>query len=119
MKKENKIYTALVGALCGFLNGFFGTGGGIIIVPYLRKIGLSANRAHATSVAIILPTALVSTVFYLLRGDLAFSDSITFVLAGVFGAVLGPKLLKKASPKLLKRIFGALIIFASVRMILR
>lgn len=119
MKKENKLYMGFIGVLCGFLNGFFGTGGGIILVPALRKMGLSQNSAQATSVAIVLPTAVVSAVFYLMRGDLAFSDSMIYVLAGVVGALLGSFLLKKASPKLLKIIFGALIIFASVRMILR
>ena len=48
------------GALIGLLNGFFGSGGGILAVTLLQKQGLPSRQAHATSIAIILPLSLVS-----------------------------------------------------------
>ena len=47
------------GALIGLLNGFFGSGGGILAVTLLQKQGLPSRQAHATSIAIILPLSLV------------------------------------------------------------
>ena len=118
-KKIKKLYIVAAGVVCGFLNGFFGAGGGTVAVPFLKKIGLSEHEAHATSVAVILPITLVSAIFYILRGDALISDSLQFVYAGVVGAVVGAFVMRKISGVWLKRIFGAVVVFASVRMFLR
>ena len=118
-KKSKKLLTVAAGIFCGFLNGFFGAGGGTVAVPFLKKLGLSDHEAHATSVAVILPVTLVSAVFYIVRGDALISDSLQFVYAGVVGAVVGAMVMRKISGVWLKRIFGALVVFASVRMFLR
>lgn len=117
--KSKKTFCILAGALCGFLNGFFGAGGGTIAVPMLRRAGLNEKEAHATSVAVILAVTLVSAAFYIIRGDVAIKDSLGFAAFGVFGAILGAHLLKKLSGPILKRIFGAIIVIASVRMLMR
>ena len=55
MSKKSWRY-ALAGALAGLANGFFGGGGGSVLVPLLtRMCGLDQRRAFATSVAVILP----------------------------------------------------------------
>lgn len=117
--KNRKVFCLLTGALCGFLNGFFGAGGGTIAVPMLRRSGLSEKEAHATSVAVILAVTAVSAVFYLVRGNVKVSDAVGYLYTGVIGAAVGALLLKKISGKWLRRIFGALIMLASVRMFLR
>ena len=54
MKKIRRYW--LCGALAGAANGFFGGGGGMVLVPLLTRLcGLEQRRAFATSVAIILP----------------------------------------------------------------
>lgn len=115
-KKSKKLYTIAAGIVCGFLNGFFGAGGGTVAVPFLKRIGLPEHEAHATSVAVILPITAVSAIFYIVRGDALISDSLQFVYAGVVGAVVGAMTMRKISGTWLKRIFGALVVFASVRM---
>ena len=46
----------LAGAAAGLTNGFFGGGGGSVLVPMLTRVcGLDQRRAFATSVAVILP----------------------------------------------------------------
>lgn len=117
--KSKKMFCIFAGALCGFLNGFFGAGGGTVAVPMLRRAGLSEKEAHATSVAVILAVTLVSAAFYIIRGDVAIKDSLGFAAFGVFGAALGAYLLKKIKAPSLKRIFGVIIVIASVRMLLR
>ena len=44
-----KFTPALIGTLCGMLNGLFGAGGGIAAVPLLKASGIPLKKAHATS----------------------------------------------------------------------
>ena len=117
--KKQKIYLTLVGLVCGLLNGFFGAGGGSVAVPLLKKAGLDEKKAHATSVAVILCTTLVSSIFYLVRGSVTFSDALPFIYTGVLGAAVGAFALKRISGTWFRRIFGALIVFTSIRMFLK
>ena len=61
--------SVLLGVLIGFVNGLFGAGGGMLVVPVLTfLLGLNTKRAHATAILIILPLCAVSGVVYLTRG---------------------------------------------------
>ena len=59
-----KFYFYILGIITGLANGLFGSGGGIIAVPMLKKSGLSTKEAHATSIALTLPLSIVSSIFY-------------------------------------------------------
>ncbi len=107
------------GALIGIVNGLLGAGGGMIAVPMLGKFGLDAKRAHATSIAIILPLSAMSAAAYLIRGDVKFIDASVYFLPGAVGAVIGAWLLGKIPDRWLKRIFGAFMIWAGVRLLIR
>ena len=117
--KNKKGVFCILGLLIGTLNGLFGAGGGIIAVPFLRKMGIEGHRAHASSVAIILPLSLVSFIFYLIDGRLSFDQGIPYILPGIIGAIIGPVLLRKIPSKLLRKIFAILIVYAGIRMVLR
>lgn len=114
MKKTRKLFE---GALCGFLNGFFGSGGGVVAVPILEKEGSSPNEAHATSVALIFMLSLVTTVFYGFSGVLDFRAAWRFIPWGVLGAISGAVFLKKIKAQNLKRVFGGIIVIAAIRML--
>ncbi len=107
----------LKGLLCGGLNGFFGSGGGVIAVPLFEGEGVEAQKAHATSVAFIFVLSLITTVSYWLNGGLDFALAWDFIPWGAAGAVAGSLLLRKISSVWLHRVFGALIIAASLRML--
>ena len=104
------------GMLCGFLNGFFGSGGGVLAVPVLEKEGCEPNTAHATSVVLIFMLSLVTAVFYWLSGNLDFSGAWEFIPWGVLGAVTGAFFLKKIKARQLRRLFGVIIVIAAARM---
>lgn len=105
------------GALCGFLNGFFGSGGGVVAVPVLEKEDCSPNEAHATSVALIFMLSLVTALFYGFTGNLDYAAAWKFIPWGVIGAISGAIFLKKIKAEWLKRIFGGIITIAAVRML--
>ena len=52
----------LTGSAAGFLNGLFGAGGGMVVVPMLQRDGLPPERSHATSIAVILPLSIASSL---------------------------------------------------------
>ena len=99
----------LEGTLCGFLNGFFGSGGGVLAVPVLEKEGCAPNEAHASSVALIFVLSLVTALFYGFSGNLDFAGAWKYIPFGIAGALCGAFFLKKINSVLLKRIFGGKI----------
>lgn len=112
MKKMRLI---LCGLAAGLANGLLGAGGGMIVVPLLRKLGLDVKHAHATSISVILPLSAVSAVMYLTRGDVVLSDALIYLPFGIVGAVLGAAFFKKLPDKFLRGIFGVFILYAGVR----
>ncbi len=105
------------GTLCGFLNGFFGSGGGVIAVPILEKEGCAPNEAHATSVALIFLLSLMTALFYGFSGGLDFAGAWRYIPWGVAGALTGAFFLKKIKAQWLKRLFGGVVTAAAVRML--
>ncbi len=108
----------LFGFLAGILNGVFGSGGGVIVVPMLKKIGVEIKKSHATSVAIILFMSIVSVIIYAVKGvGVDYSTLVILVIAGIFGALIGVKLFEKINSDVLRRIFGLIIIISAIRRI--
>ncbi len=115
MKKLRFLCT---GAAAGFLNGLFGAGGGMVAVPMLEKDGLPAQKAHATSLAVIAPLSLLSGACYLWQGRMTLGDAWGFLLPGLAGAALGGWLLPRLRGVWLHRAFGVLILIAAGRLLL-
>jgi len=106
----------LIGLAAGMLNGLFGAGGGLAAVPLLVKSGLEPKKAHATSVAVMVPLSAISLMFYI-QGGFAVTDALIFIPGGIAGAAAGSFLLKKMSNTLLRRIFGAVMIISAIRLL--
>lgn len=115
--KHSKAYYYIVGGVTGIANGLFGSGGGMLSVPLLESTGLEAKKAHASSIAITLPLSLISTIIYSVKGHIDYSLALKFIPLGLLGAIIGSKLLKKISNKLLKKIFGVILIISGIRML--
>ena len=109
----------LTGAAAGLLNGLFGAGGGMVVVPMLGRDGLPAERAHATSIAIILPLSVVSSLCYLSMGRLDPVTAVKFLPLGLAGAWLGGVLLPKLKTVWLHRIFGVVVLYSAARLLLQ
>ncbi len=115
MSKQNWKY-ALAGGLAGLANGFFGGGGGSILVPLLTGMcGLDQRRAFATSVAVILPLCALSAGVYLFRGGLDWMAALPYLAGGLVGGFLGGKLFRGIRIDWLKRGFGLLLLYGGVR----
>lgn len=114
-----KIIAAAGGLAAGVLNGLLGAGGGMIIVPLLRKSGLEPAHAHATSISVILPICLLSSYFYLTQERVRLNEALPYLPWGVAGALLGGWLLPRINKKWLQRCFGVLMLWAAIRMLIK
>lgn len=108
----------IISGLCaGFLNGLLGAGGGMILVPILQKLKFSTKECHANSIAIILPTCLVSTSIYIYNSKMSLTNIYPFLPWGILGSLLGVLFLTRLKDNLIKKIFALFMLWAAVRMI--
>lgn len=114
-----KMKLIFIGLFAGFINGLFGSGGGTIIVPSLIfLISLPDHIAHATAISVILPLSIISTIVYLFNNSIPLSLSLLVIIGGIFGSYLGAKILNKIPVNVLRKIFGSVIIYTALRMII-
>lgn len=115
----NKVKYAVTGALGGLANGFFGSGGGLFLVPLLTKwCKLEERRSFATSVAVILPLSVVSAVVYFTKGALDFTAALPYLVGGFLGGTVSGLVFQKVPLNFLRRVFGLLILYGGVRAVL-
>lgn len=120
MKKVKKWKILLFGSLIGLINGFFGGGGGMIVVPLLNKMfKMEQKKAQATALFVILPLCLVSTIVYMFNNSINFSAGWPVILGIVGGGVIGAKLLNKLQNNAIKGIFIFFMLLGGVIMLLR
>lgn len=115
--KKNFILS-ICGALIGFVNGFFGGGGGMICVPLLEKVlHLKSKYSHATAIAIILPISIVSACIYMLSGNIKTTPFAVVSLGVVTGGIFGSFLLKILPTKILKIVFSLVMLAGGIRLL--
>ena len=105
----------LAGALAGLVNGLFGAGGGMILVPVLSLIGTEDSDVFPTSVSIIFPICFVSLLFSAIAAPLPFQNALPYLIGGVIGGFLVSKFSNPLPLTWLHRILGFLIIYGGIR----
>jgi hypothetical protein len=104
------------GFLTGLAGGFFGVGGGAVLIPVLiGGFRLSQHQAHGTSLAVIGGTALVSIVVYGLHGNVAWGTALVVGLATVVTTRIGARLAARTSPRNLTRAFALFLMIVGAR----
>ena len=120
-KKNNptKKKMLIAGLITGFLNGLFGGGGGMLLVPMLTdSMGLEVKKAHATAIMIILPLSILSSFFYLFNGSFNLALGLPVSLGVIAGGIVGALLLKILAPKKVSIIFYVLMAVAGLKMLI-
>ena len=118
--QRKAVWYLAAGAGAGMLAGFLGIGGGIILVPMMTGfLYLNQHRAHGTSLAIIIPIAMMGALIYGLRGDVNWEWVATIGAGSVIGAVVGAKLMMRMPAHRLRQIFGVYTIAIAAILFLR
>ncbi|MBS4539638.1 sulfite exporter TauE/SafE family protein [Clostridium sp. D2Q-11] len=109
----------VIGLITGLVNGLFGAGGGMLIVPSLIYIiHLEEHKAHATAITVILPLCITSTYIYFRNDLINFNIALFVAIGSTIGGYIGARLLKHVPNKILRKAFSILIIYISLRMII-
>jgi len=110
---------AAIGAVGGVLSGAMGVGGGILMVPLLLALArMDERRAATTSLAAIVPAALVGSASYLARGQADLSLAAALAVGGMAGSLIGTRLLHRIPLPTLRWMFVGLLVLVAVRMAL-
>jgi uncharacterized protein len=109
-----------IGSAGGLLAGLFGVGGGIVMVPLLVIVcGFSQHRAHAMSLAGIVPIAAVGAIAFALQGQVDAGVAALLAAGSLVGAPLGARILDRTPEARLRIAFGILVLGVAVSMVLR
>ena len=106
------LYVVLVafGVVVGVASGLLGVGGGTLIVPFLTlAVGFSQHTAEATSLLVILPTAIVGALTLRREGVGNLGVALRFGAIGAIGAFAGAKLALALPASDLKIIFAIFV----------
>ena len=111
---------ALSGASVGVLSGFFGVGGGFIIVPQLTllfsKPYAQAVGTSLASIFLISLSAIMGT--FIKGGQLDWKLLIPFIGGGIIGLMLGSRFVDKLPERQAKQSFAAIISILALLMLL-
>ncbi len=116
------ILTAIaIGLVAGLLGALCGVGGGIVMVPaFVALLGLGQKQAVATSLAVVIVTALAATANNARAGNLIDWKIVTAVgLASVLTAWFGSDLMRSLSNQTLTRTFGVVLVLIGARMLIK
>jgi uncharacterized protein len=102
---------AVIGLLGGIAAGFFGIGGGIVIVPALVYwAGFSQHMATGTSLAVLLPPiGLAAALEYYRHGNVNVHAAIIVAVAMFIGAWVGAYVANQLPGPYLRLLFGIFI----------
>jgi uncharacterized protein len=110
----SRIFT---GGAAGILAGFFGVGGGVIMVPLqMLLLGEPIKVAIQTSLGVIVITAVSACIGHAIAGNVIYLDGALLGIGGFIGAQISTRVLPKLSDRLVGIIFRIMLAILSVYM---
>ena len=114
----NYVWAALIGLVGGVASGLFGVGGGIVMVPAMvLLLQMNMKSAVGTSLAVIIPTALVGTWKHHANGNVQWHTALALAPTALIGGYLGSTWVAHIPAEQLKRAFGAVLVVVGLRLL--
>ncbi len=116
MKLKKYLGSGLAGVGAGIVNGLFGAGGGMVLVPLLTWLtDLEDEEVFPASVSIILPICLVSLSITFRADALSWGVVLPYLTGSAAGGILAGLLGKKIPTLWLHRLLGLFILWGGIR----
>ena len=116
MKKHKLLGIVLAGFCAGAVNGLFGAGGGMVLVPLLSLLtNLEDREIFNASIAVILPICLVSLTATAISGSIAWREALPYLAGSAAGGFAASYWGSKIPVKWLHRGLGVLILWGGIR----
>ncbi|MEJ2192368.1 MAG: sulfite exporter TauE/SafE family protein [Nitrospirota bacterium] len=110
----------LIGLGAGLFGGLLGIGGGFIMIPLMvRFMRVRQHVAHGTSLAVLVFIGLSGALSYALKGSLDIAAFLLLAATSVVTAYFGARVAHALPEQLLKRFFGAFLLFVAIFMLLK
>jgi hypothetical protein len=108
-----------MGLFTGMASGLLGIGGGVFMVPFLVLVAsLDQHEAQATSLLVIVPTAIVGSLTLRRKGIGDLKRALAIGVLGALGGAAGALLALALDEDVLQIGFAALLVFSGVRLLL-
>jgi len=105
----------VAGTIVGLLTGFFGVGGGFVIVPALvLALDFDMPEAVGTSLLVITVNSVVALATRLQSGSIEWGTVIPFTIASLIGVVVGTRLASTRNPRSLQQWFVGLLVIVAI-----
>lgn len=113
------IILLVLGLIAGVLSGMVGIGGGIIIVPALVYfLGFSQHSAQGTVLFMfLLPIGILGVYNYWSAGHIDWKVACIMATTFLLGSFIGSKTAIAVDQATLKKIFGVILFFVSLKLI--
>jgi len=106
--------------LAGFSSGFFGVGGGAVMVPVMVLVmTMPMHIAVATSMYIMIFTSISGAITHVLLGNVLTDSAASLGFGIVFGTQIGAFAARRLKARSLQRIFAIFVVAIGVRMMLQ
>lgn len=116
MRKKKYLGLILAGGAAGAVNGLFGAGGGMVLVPLLAWLTcIDPKSLFPSSISVILPICIVSLTVAATRGSLPWGAAFPYLIGSAVGGIFAGIWGKKIPVKWLHRGLGILIIWGGFR----
>ncbi|NEO33693.1 MAG: sulfite exporter TauE/SafE family protein [Symploca sp. SIO3C6] len=103
------------GIAAGMLAGFFGVGGGAVMVPLqILLLGETIKTAIQTSLGVIVITAISACVGHALQGNLLWAQGLMLGVGGSLGALISTRFLPKLPERVVSLAFCTLLVMLSI-----
>lgn len=113
---EKKWGMVIAGICAGLVNGLFGAGGGMVLVPLLTKLtNIKDEEVFPSSVSIILPVCLISLGFTITSGSWNADGIFPYLIGGSLGGIAVGFFGKKIPTLWLHKALGILILWGGIR----
>jgi len=106
----------LVGIFIGMMAGFFGIGGGMILVPILLVLGFDIKVAIGISIIQMVFSSIYGSFLNFRKGSLIIGEGIFVGFGGFIGGYIGGYVTHAVSDMVLQLLFLGLLIFALLRL---
>ena len=115
---KQRVGVGIAGLGAGILNGLFGAGGGMVLVPLMNALtDLEEHQLFPCSVAILVPICIVSLLFTGGWAEFSLPQALPYLFGSLLGGI-GASLWGKNIPVLwLHRVLGVLILWGGIRYI--
>jgi len=111
-----EIVLIAVGILVGTLSGFFGIGGGMILVPILMLLGIDIKSAIGISIVQMVFSSFYGSYLNHKKGSLVLGEGLWVGIGGFVGGAIGAKVSDNVPEEVLQYLFLGLLLFALYRL---